>query len=232
MRFVKDSFLDVLYSIFFGIAMVVKNPISINANAGIDHVFRNLILIVVILLWLKSLSRNHSGKLFRTSGIKSESLLTSAANLFKDFIALKIAATILGFCLYSLFSNSFEFFRIHSLLIEIFAVGFYTLSILLINKAYLSFPIDSWQLLAIALGPFFALFMVFGIFNLNSVKIFALIPCNLDLLLEQDLKSKENLLIAGFSVAISIVLIYFGIRSLEKIKRSPNHFTLPNNRVN
>ncbi len=235
MRFKKDTFLDVIYSTLFAIVIMLENPaLEISkSNISIVYIFKSLILISILILWMKALARNHSGALLIfDSSAKNRSTLKSGFNLMKEFVEMKICCYLLIFGCYSFFTNTFEFERIHYYLLQIFAVGFYTLSCFLISSAYFRISVNSWLFVILILGPYFLLFIMYGIFGSDSLVFFALVPSNLHLILMDKIGSPGSLIVLGLSLAMFMIMAAFLFKSINRLTNGPKYYNLQNGRVN
>lgn len=233
MRLKKDVFLDVIYSILFAIVILLENSALQREDSSLVFIFKNLILISILLLWMKALSRNHSGVLLVVdNSAKNGSSLQSGLRLIREFVEIKICCYVLIFCAYSFFTNKFEFNRIHYYLIQIFAVGFYTLSCYLISAAFFKISVNNWLFLVILLGPFLLLFLIYGIFGLDSYLVFSLLPSNIQIVTLEKIGSPFSLTILGLSAATIITMAVFFFRSLNRLVLGPKYINLPEGRVN
>lgn len=234
MKIKKDIFLDILYSVFFTIVMLFADSSLSSLDETIVQVFKNFVLIGILLLWLKALSRNNDGIVLVIDKSSSQKYsIKSGLSLIKGFIEMKIGVFVLVFVVASFFLESITTSQSSAFLIQIFAVCLYTLSSYLISLAYLKISIDDWKFLVLILSPYFLFFIIYEILNLENTLYFALIPSNSNLLLY--LHSGflvENVVILVLSGLFSLVMIAGIFMSIRKLSDGRKYYRLPIERSN
>ena len=230
----KDLFLNILYSILFTIVMLLTNASLSSLDERVVQIFKNFILIGILLLWMKALSRNNFGVILILNKSASNKYSTkSGFFLIKDFVEMKIGVFILIFSVISFFSESITIDQLSVFLIQIFAVCLYTLSSYLISMAYLKISIDDWKFILLIFSPYFLFFIIYQILNLENTLYFALIPSNSNLLisLHSDF-STENIIILIFSTLIFFTMIASIFISVRRLFGGRKYFKLPIERMN
>ncbi len=230
MKLKKDIFLDVVYSMLFAVAIQLNNTAIGKSDSGLLFALRNLILVSILLLWLKALSRNHAGVLVVVHSGKNSSPIKSGLGMLKQFLEMKICCYLLVFCCYSFFMGTFEFNQIHYYVIKIFVVGFYTLSIFLICSAYFRISITSWQFSVLFLGPHFLLLIASAVVGDYSVA--SILPSNIQFIPWGKVTSPSGFVYLILNLTLFIILITYFFKSINKITEGPKYYNLQERRVN
>jgi hypothetical protein len=216
MRLKKDLFLNVTYSIFFALVILIENSELKIGSSSVILVFKSFISIAILILWLKALSRTHAGGILITdsSTIKGKQLLASGLNLIKDFLSIKVLCVVLLYSAYSIYTGSFNSEKISNYLVQTLAVGMYTLSFLIIGYAYFKLSVDNWLFVVLIYVPYFILFIIQGILDLESLQLLALIPSSLNLLFVLEI---SNPILIGLSSIIFITMVLLFFMSVTKL---------------
>ncbi|WP_375579907.1 hypothetical protein ABWH96_02165 [Marivirga tractuosa] len=234
MKIKKDLFLNILYSIFFAIVILSNNSSLHILEEPIVLILKNFILIAILLLWMKALSRNNDGIiLVAISSLLNRNLIKSGFTLIKDFIEIKIGVFMLILALYILFFDSVGIENLGAFLIQICTVCLYTLSIYLIGIAYFKISLDDWKFILLIFGPYFVFFIMYEILALENTLYFALIPSNFNILTSSYSSfSLENIIIISLSSVILFVMTFSIFTSIRRLFLGKKYFKLPTEKMN
>ena len=191
-------------------------------------IFKNFILIAILLLWMKALSRNNFGVILVLNELTSNKYFDKSDFIvIKDFIEMKIGVFILIFSVITFFSESITINQLGVFLIQIFAVCLYTLSSYLISLAYLKISIDDWKFTLLIFSPYFLFFIIYQILNLENILYFALIPSNFNLISLYSDFSTENIVILILSTLIFVIMIAGIFISIRRLSSGRKYYRLP-----
>lgn len=234
MKIKKDIFLNILYSIFFSIVILSTNSFVGISDESIVLIFNNFILIAILLLWMKALSRNNEGIILVVNkSFSNSNLLKYGFSLIKDFIDIKIGVFILFFALYYIFFDSTVTENFGSFVIQIFTVCIYTLSTYLINIAYIKISLDDWKFMLLIFSPYFTIFLIYEIFALDNTLYFTLIPSNFNVITSLNSSfSLENIIILSFSSIILFIMTFRIFTSIKRLSRGRKHYKLRTGKIN
>jgi hypothetical protein len=232
MKLKKDILLDIIYSIPFGIVLLMESPELEKLNGGIILIFKNLILISLLILWVKSISKSQPSGLLIVTSLTKKSSISSNLTLLKEFIEIKLYSFVVIFCCYSFFSDSIDLSDLPFYVIQILAVGFYTLSGILISYAYAKISVNHFAFAFFLIGPYLILFLVQGIFSINGSLLFALIPSNLTLFLKEGFSGAINIATLVCSFISFFMMMLYSSKAIDKLLRGPKYYNLQNEKAN
>ncbi len=234
MKIKKDLFLNILYSVFFAIVVLSTNSSQDILDEPIVLILKNFILIAILLLWMKALSRNNEGIILVVkNSLSNRNLVKSGLSLIKDFIEIKIGVFILIFVLYFLFFDKGAMENLGVFLIQIFTVCLYTLSTYLISIAYFKISLDDWKFILLIFGPYFVFFIMYQFLALENTLYFALIPSNFNIFISlYPSFSLENTIILSFSSIILFIMTFSIFTSMRRLSLGRKHYKLPTEKIN
>lgn len=236
MQLRKDIALDLIYSVIFSIVLLITSDGLREGDPGVTYVFKNFILIAVLCLWVKALSRNHASIfLIKDYPASKNSPVKSGYTLLKDFIQGKVASFAFIFCVYSFFiehNSTKVLLTVYAELFRILMVGFYTLFVLLISVAYFKSSPSSWRFTALAMGPYMIFFILYGLFDPNSTIYFGILPPNLGIVFLNSVDLPETTIVVGLSLILFLTMVLFFIKAIKRLLTGTKFLKLDITRVN
>jgi hypothetical protein len=236
MQLRKNIALDLIYSIIFSIVLLLNSDELRKADQSVIFVVKNFILITILCLWIKVLSRNQASIfLIKDYPASKNSPFKSSYTLLRDFIQGKVASFALMFCLYSFFieySSQRMLWTLYFELFRIIMLGFYTLFILLISVSYFKLSPSSSRFTLLALGPYMILFIIYWIFDPKITIYFGILPSNFGVVFLNSVDLPETIIVVGLSLILFLTMLLFLIKAIKRLMKGKKSLTLDITRAN
>jgi hypothetical protein len=227
MKINKDIGLDIFYSAFISFVILAKEyNVSTPDDIWIINIFVSMIVCAFLYIWIKALSRNFGVNIIKIYSTKEKRIFHNAVKLYSSFTSIKIVIFTLGFCIFCIIKGNIEFDIYKRGLLQIIGASFYVLSFYVIALVFFK---EYRAGLYLAMGiflPYILLFIVYGLFKLDSYLPFLIIPANINLLFFEN--SGNILEIFTFIISSFLLFILYYI-SILKLKRLYSEQLLRNN---
>ncbi|MBA7579815.1 hypothetical protein ES708_21693 [subsurface metagenome] len=219
MKFKKNLFSEILFSVIIAIILVVNSSeLSSEVEQIVYLLFQSLAVYTVFFIWIKNISHDFSKKdwIVYTHGFDTgffKSLFLIYKPFYKDFLLPKTSVLLIIFALSELLFQPIDDIntgKLKIILFQLFNTSLYFLMALYISLFFKTYWKKIFALLAIILIPFFFSILILNFANTENYNLLLILPSNLYLSIIVDFSvvyflTGNLLLLCG--IIISVILI-------------------------
>ena len=219
MKFKKNLFSEILFSVIIAIILVVNfSELSSEVEQIVFLLFQFFAVYVVFFLWIKNISHDFSKKdwIVYTHGCSTgffKSLFLIYKPFYKDFLLPKFSVLLVIFSLSELLFQPLADINLSNLkmiFLQLFNASIYFLMALYISLFFKTYWKKIFALLAIILLPFFFSILILNFVNTENYSLLLILPSNLYLSIIVDFSAvcflTGNLfLLCGISISVILI---------------------------